>query len=191
MLQGRGGHRAKASLELMTAQPFRCQCKIQESTRATRSPPPITAWCSAPSSPSLVKNQGPHPGKRKGRLRSVFPSTECLMMPGEDGEEGPEPENSLRVVKGSHLGSEGSMVHRSVQSNPPTDICPFLSSLSRNIAGQSWGDHGLPWGDHVHSPWVRTEQPEPASHLASSLPLPPTVAGPLPSASRPSALDFL
>lgn len=45
-------------------------------------------------------------------------------MPGEDGEEGPEPENSLRVGKGSHLGSEGSTVHRLVQSNTPTDVPP-------------------------------------------------------------------
>lgn len=75
VLQGREGHRAKASLELMTAQPFRCQCKIQESTRATRSrpPPPITAWCSAPSSPSLGEEPGATPSEEERELEKCLP----------------------------------------------------------------------------------------------------------------------
>ena len=143
VLQGRGGHSAKASLELMRVQPFRCQCKIQESTKTTRSPP-IMAWC----------NQGPHPRKRKRRFRSVFSSTESAEVSGEDGDEGPEPEKSLRVREGSYLGSESSTVHRSVQNNPPTDTRSFLSSLSWNTAGQSWGDHGIlstPLGSELSS----------------------------------------
>lgn len=72
VLQGRGGHQVlqkqpRASLELMRAQPFRCQCKIQESTRTTRSPS-IMAWCSAPSSPSLGEEPGATPSEEEREI---------------------------------------------------------------------------------------------------------------------------
>lgn len=71
-------------------------------------------------------------------------------VPGEDGDEGPEPEKSLRVREGSHLGPG---VPRSTASpnNPPTDTRSFLSSLSWNTAGQSWETMGscpLPLGQN-------------------------------------------
>lgn len=73
------------------------------------------------------------------------------MVPGEDGDEGPEPEKSLKVGEGSHLGSEGSTVHSSVQNNPPTDTRPFPFSLSWNIAvraGETMGSCPLPSGQN-------------------------------------------
>lgn len=66
-----GWHCAKASLELMRVQLCRCQCKIQESTRMIRGPH-HDLGLSAPSSPSLARNQGSHPQKKIGRFRRIF-----------------------------------------------------------------------------------------------------------------------
>ena len=114
-------------------------------------------------------------------------------MPGEDGEDGPEPENSLRVGKGSHLGSEGSTVHCSVQSNPPTDVPPSFPPFhgtQQDRAGETMGSLGetmsTPLGSELSSlnlllTWL------PASLFLPLLPVPsPLLLDPRPwTFSRP------
>lgn len=122
--------------------------------------------------------------EEKGRFRSVFSSTESAGA-REDGDEGlnqKEPQGEGGVSSGLEGPGPPAQSETTHQQTLGPSFPPFMEH-SRSELGRPW--------DLVHSPWVRTEQPEPASHLASAFLFLPLCLCPFPSASSSLALDFL
>ena len=169
VLQGGGGHSAKASLELMRVQLCRCQCKIWESPRTARSPPACrTLGPQLPPPRLLRRKQGPHPQKRKGRFRRIFPSPESAMTPRrEQGVGAPtrkQPQGGAGLSPG--LPSPHCPQTRQLKPAPPS-LLPWNHSRS---VEETMGTSPPP-SDYNSATWAPSSGFHPPS-FACPVPLP-------------------